>query len=57
MQGALGDCWLTASMSSVGKDKAEIYNIFNQKEMNAAGIYSIKLWSTLGVPVTVIVDD
>jgi hypothetical protein len=25
--------------------------------MNAAGIYSLNLWSSIGVPVTVVVDD
>ena len=31
--------------------------MFNQSEMNAAGIYSLNLWSPLGIPVKVIVDD
>ena len=46
-----------ASISSFAKDKNDLYNLFNQKVRNNAGIYSINLYSSLGVPVKVIVDD
>ena len=57
IQGGLGDCWLIAAIASVATDKNDLYKIFNQKVMNNAGIYSLNLWSSLGVPVTVVVDD
>lgn len=57
LQGAIGDCYLIAGIASAAKDKAEIFKMFNQSEMNAAGIYSLNLWSPLGIPVKVIVDD
>jgi hypothetical protein len=57
IQGAIGNCWLIAGIASVGKDKEEIYKMFDQKEMNPAGIYSVRLYSFLGIPVTVYVDD
>jgi hypothetical protein len=41
----------------VGRDKEEIFKMFDQKEMNPAGIYSVRLYSFLGIPVTVYVDD
>lgn len=57
IQGDLGDCWLMSAISSFAKDKNDLYKLFNQKNRNDAGIYSINLYSSLGVPVKVIIDD
>jgi hypothetical protein len=45
------------AISSFARDNNDLYNLFNQKVRNDAGIYSINLYSPLGVPVKVIVDD
>lgn len=57
MQGSLGDCWLLSAISSFASDKNDLYKLFNEKERNAAGIYSINLYSSLGVPVKIVIDD
>ena len=57
IQGAIGNCWLIAGIASVGRDKEEMYKLFQQQEMNSAGIYSVRIHSFLGIPVTVYVDD
>ena len=57
LQGALGNCWLESSIASAASDPSgRLFKMFNQKTRNSAGIYSINLYS-MGVPVTVVVDD
>lgn len=55
-QGSLGDCWVLSAIAAVAEHPERIYNMFDQKELNSAGVYSIKMYS-LGVPVSVLVDD
>lgn len=56
MQGLLGDCWLVSSIAAVARNFNDIYKIFGQQTVNAAGIYSLNLYS-IGIPVTVVIDD
>lgn len=56
LQGALGDCWVLATMSALAEKPERIWKLFGTKKMNSAGIYAINMYD-LGVPVSVIVDD
>ena len=55
-QGSIGNCWTIASIASIAEDTGDIYKLFDTKERNAAGIYSIRLWN-MGIPVSVVIDD
>jgi hypothetical protein len=55
-QGPLGDGWVLSAIAAIAEYPERIYNMFDQKELNDAGVYSIRMYS-LGVPVSVLVDD
>lgn len=55
-QGALGDCYLLATLSSMAENPEDIMAMFYNKTLNDAGIYLIYFWIN-GVKTGVIVDD
>jgi len=55
-QGALGDCYFLAVLSSMAEDPEDIKALFETKEINDAGIY-LMFFFINGVKTPVIVDD
>ena len=55
-QGLLGVCYLLSSMSSIAENPPRLQKIFNTKESNPYGVYSVTFYST-GIPTEIIVDD
>ena len=56
IQGYLGDCWVLASFAACAEKPARIWNMFDIKTYNAAGIYSLRMYD-MGVPISVVIDD
>ena len=56
IRGDLYDGGLSTFTSGLALNQAAVYNIFHTKTVNAAGIYSVRLYD-MGVPITVTVDD
>jgi len=58
LQGALGDCWLLASMAALAEHPGAINNIFLTKELNPRGKYYLRLFDPKeGKWKTIVVDD
>ena len=55
-QGILGVCYFLSSMSAIAEYPSRLMKIFNTKESNPYGVYSVTLYSQ-GVPTEIIVDD
>jgi len=55
-QGALATYWVLSTISALAEYPERIYNMFDQKTLNKAGIYTIRMYA-MGVPVSVLVDD
>jgi hypothetical protein len=55
-QGSIGNCWFLAAASAVAEVPERFATHWLTTDFNDAGIYAIKMYS-LGVPITVIVDD
>lgn len=55
-QGALGDCYFLAALSSLAEFEDRVKDMFVTKEINAAGIYMVKMFIN-GNEQPVIVDD
>lgn len=55
-QGALGDCYFLAVLSSMAEDPRDIKELFYTKEINQAGCYMMYFYLN-GVRRSVIVDD
>ena len=55
-QGALGDCYYLACLSSLAENPANVSARFVTKEFNQAGIYLMTLFVN-GVVTPVVVDD
>jgi hypothetical protein len=43
-QGALGNCWVLSAIASLAEYPERIYDMFDQKELNESGVYSIRLY-------------
>lgn len=56
VKGYLWDDGLTTVLAGLAAFPAQVYNMFDVKTANAAGVYSVKL-NYLGVPISVVVDD
>ena len=52
----MGDCWLLSSIAAMAEHPQRVWDLFETREYNAEGIYSIKMYD-LGVPVSVVIDD
>lgn len=55
-QGQLGDCYYLAALSSLAEFEDRVKDMFVTKEVNAAGIYMVKIYIN-GNETPVIVDD
>ena len=56
-QGYLGNCWFLVSLENLAlKDPKRLEDLFVYQQLNDSRIYGVDFW-TLGVPVTVVVDD
>lgn len=56
IQGYLGDCWVLTSFAAMAEHPQRIWDMFETKTYNSAGLYSLRLYH-LGVPMSVVVDD
>lgn len=56
IQGAAGDCYFLATLSSMAEHPDRIKNIFITKEPNDAGCYAVTIYVN-GEKRTVVVDD
>ena len=55
-QGALGDCYFLAVLSSMAEDPKDIQALFHTQQINSAGCYLVFLYIN-GVKRSVIIDD
>ena len=55
-QGALGDCYLIASLSAVATKPQDIKDVFIQSERTPAGIYTVRFFIR-GKPHLITIDD
>ena len=55
-QGLIGNCWWMAGCIAVSQNPSRIENIFLNRGISEAGIYSVQLYA-LNVPITITVDD
>ena len=55
-QGLIGDCWLLSAMSVLTLRFPYLARVFLTKEVNKAGVYSLRLFKN-GKPHVVVVDD
>ena len=55
-QGNVGDCYFCSSVSTIAEYPSRLQKIFNSKESNPYGVYSINIYKA-GVLQEVIVDD
>jgi len=57
-QGMLGNCWFCCALSSLAEFPAYIQRIFENKSINAAGAYRLKLYNETDVKaVEITIDD
>lgn len=56
IQGYLGDCWVLSAIAACAEKPSRVWNMFDTKTYNTAGIYSIRFYD-LGAPISVIIDD
>ena len=55
-QGILGVCYFLSSMASIAEFPSRLMKIFNTKEANPYGVYSVTVYN-MGIPQEIIVDD
>lgn len=55
-QGFLGDCWVLTTIASMAEKPQRIWDLFETKDDNPMGIYSLRMYN-LGVPMSVVIDD